>query len=89
MNDAQIAAKAYREPIDGVCSGQGQMAEDAFLAGATWQREKDARLCESAWGSLSTKAAVDMTAWCARRIREQTKYRQLPGGEYTDAEETP
>lgn len=46
MSDAQKAAEAYVEETDFIDNHNRRLAGNAFLAGAAWQREQDAKIAQ-------------------------------------------
>lgn len=92
LNDVETQAVAYATKHSGLNDPKDNRFGRyyrAFLAGAEWQREFDAKLCEGAWGGAgpNTKASCDTANFCARRIREQIRYKQQPGGEFRETKE--
>lgn len=78
MSEAQKAAEAYVKETDYIDDLNRNLAGNAFLAGAAWQRERDAKLAESHFGSESISVDTrrihsnDTALSIAKLIREQT-----------------
>jgi hypothetical protein len=67
MSELEKAAEEYASRIDSMNQADWE-AERAFLAGAAWQREADAVLCETLAGSCAYDAST--SKYLAEDIRK-------------------